>query len=196
VREPGDNAEGTLTEWTGDAAGLAHSAARRDPDAWSHLFECHFRTVFSYVRHRLPGLAEAEDLAAQVFEVGYSRAHTFDYRGVPIEAWLLGIARNLVRDHQRRSIQRGLPVSVDDETLVERAGDGGDPDLREDIRIAMEALTEDQQMVVTLRFLLDRSIAETAVAMSRSEDAVKLLQRRALAALQRQLGASYREGGA
>jgi len=89
-----------------------------------------------------------------------------------------------------------MPVLVDDETLVEPAGDGGDPDLREDIRIAMQALTEDQQMVITLRFLLDRSITETAVNMSRSEDAVKLLQRRALAALQRQLGASYREGGA
>jgi DNA-directed RNA polymerase specialized sigma24 family protein len=47
-------------------------------------------------------------------------------------------------------------------------------------------------MVLSLRFLLDRSVAETAVLMGRSEDAVKNLQRRALAAMQRALtGAGY-----
>jgi DNA-directed RNA polymerase specialized sigma24 family protein len=35
--------------------------------------------------------------------------------------------------------------------------------------------------------LLDRSVAETALLMERSEDAVKNLQRRALAAMQREL---------
>lgn len=196
MRGPGDNADTTLSGWPGDAAELAREAARRDPAAWSHLFDCHFRTVFIYLRHRLPGLAEAEDLAAQVFEIGYSRAHTFDYRGVPIEAWLLGIARNLARDHQRRLAQRGTPVSVDEAELPLAESSSGDPDLREDIRAAMQHLTDDQQMVITLRFLLDRSIAEAAVVMERSEDAVKLLQRRALAALQRQLGRLYRQAGA
>lgn len=195
VRDPGNDATATTSGWSGDAAGLALQAARRDPAAWSHLFDCHFRTVFTYLRHRLPGLAEAEDLAAQVFEIGYSRAHTFDYRGVPIEAWLLGIARNLARDHMRRVAQRGIPLPVEEETLG--AVDEGryDADLRQDIRTAMQALTEDQQVVITLRFFLDRSVADTAIAMERSEDAVKLLQRRALAALQRQLGAAYRQEG-
>ena len=51
----------------------------------------------------------------------------------------------------------------------------------------MRALTDDQQDVLTLRFLLDRSVQDTARIMNRSEDAVKNLQRRALAAMQRAL---------
>jgi len=46
------------------------------------------------------------------------------------------------------------------------------------------------------RFLLDKSVAETAIAMNRSEDAVKNLQRRALAAMQRALvETGYPTGG-
>ena len=60
-------------------------------------------------------------------------------------------------------------------------------DLRNDLAAAMQALTEDQQTVLSLRFLLDKSVADTARLMDRSEDAVKNLQRRALAAMQRAL---------
>ena len=60
----------------------------------------------------------------------------------------------------------------------------------------MQELTGDQKEVLQLRFLLDKSVAETAMLMQRSEDAVKNLQRRALAAMQRALGgAAYTEGG-
>ena len=44
-----------------------------------------------------------------------------------------------------------------------------------------------QRQVIELRFLLDKSVLETADLMNRSEDAVKNLQRRALAAMQRAL---------
>ena len=54
----------------------------------------------------------------------------------------------------------------------------------------------DQKEVINLRFLLDKSVADTARLMERSEDAVKNLQRRALAAMQRALaGSGYTGGG-
>ena len=60
----------------------------------------------------------------------------------------------------------------------------------------MQGLTEDQQTVLSLRFLLDKSVEDTARLMERSEDAVKNLQRRALSAMQRQLVATgYQEDG-
>jgi RNA polymerase sigma-70 factor (ECF subfamily) len=165
---------------------------RRDPGAWGQIFELHYRSVFSFVRYRLRGAAEAEDIASQVFEVAYSRADRFDYRGVPIEGWLMGIARNLVRDHVKKLARRGYETEFDETVDVSEPDTAGTIDLRQDLARAMHALTEDQQEVLSLRFLLDRSVAETAVLMNRSEDAVKNLQRRALAAMQRALaGAGY-----
>lgn len=178
----------------GAAEALARRAAARDEAAWSEIFELHYRAVFSFVRYRVASPEIAEDIASQAFEVAYTRAASFDWRGVPIEGWLIGIARNLVRDHVKRAIRRGpeeelvdgVGPAIPDETAL--------VDLGRDLRAAMVNLTEDQQTVLSLRFLLDRSVEETAVLMNRSEDAVKNLQRRALAAMQRTLVATgYRE---
>lgn len=68
------------------AEDLAKRAVARDPEAWGTLFDLHYRGVFAFVRYRLRGADEAEDIASQVFEIAYSRAGKFDYRGVPIEA--------------------------------------------------------------------------------------------------------------
>ncbi len=179
-----------------EAEALAARAVTRDQSAWEQIFELHYRSVFAYVRYRLRALHEAEDIASQVFEVAYSRADRFDYRGVPIEAWLMGIARNLVRDHIKKLGRRGSDAGLD-EIIEPSEPDRADAvDLRRDLLAAMGALTEDQQEVIRLRFLLDRSVAETAVLMGRSEDAVKNLQRRALAAMHRALtGAGYSTDG-
>lgn len=195
MREPGVNLD-EQAEGLDGAARLAQRAVAREPEAWRELFELHYRTIYAFVRYRLRGTPEAEDIAAHVFEVAYVNAARFDYRGVPIEAWLMGIARNLCRDAIKKAA-RHRPESE----LIEGAGPA-EPDqarladLRQDLANAMRALTEDQQEVLSLRFLLDRSVEETARIMNRSEDAVKNLQRRALAAMQRALaGAGYPGAG-
>jgi RNA polymerase sigma-70 factor (ECF subfamily) len=174
-----------------DVEELARRAAARDPEAWSALFEAHYRRVFTFVRYRLNGASEAEDIASQVFEIAYSRADRFDYRGVPIEAWLIGIARNLVRDHIKKIGRRGPEEELVEAIAPSEPAATPTIDLRRDLTQAMAGLTEDQQTVLQLRFLLDKSVEDTAVLMDRSEDAVKNLQRRALAAMQRALA----EGG-
>jgi RNA polymerase sigma-70 factor (ECF subfamily) len=170
-----------------EAEELARRAVRRDADAWRAIFDAHYRTVYAFSRYRVGDAAEAEDVAAQVFEVAFARAEHFDYRGVPIEGWLIGIARNVCRDHIKKRARRGYTEDI------EQTAGPSEPDaseaigLRQDLAMAMGHLTDDQQEVLTLRFLLDRSVDETARTMRRSEDAVKNLQRRALAAMHRAL---------
>jgi len=54
-------------------------------------------------------------------------------------------------------------------------------------RTTMAKLNREHQEVLTLRFLNDCSVSETAKAMGKNEGAVRVLQHRALAALRRQL---------
>lgn len=170
-----------------DAQSLAERAVRRDPAAWSELFEQHYHSVFVFVRYRVRNADEAEDLAAQVFEIAYARADRFDYRGVPIQAWLIGIARNLARDLTKKRARRGFTEELDNASSPPAPDEIPAADLRQDLQAAMGHLTADQQEVLALRFLLDRSVEDTARIMKRSEDAVKNLQRRALAAMYRAL---------
>jgi RNA polymerase sigma-70 factor, ECF subfamily len=51
----------------------------------------------------------------------------------------------------------------------------------------IEDLSEDQQQVLTLKFVFSFSNGEAATILGKSEGAVKSLQHRALASLQRQL---------
>jgi RNA polymerase sigma-70 factor, ECF subfamily len=187
VRELEVNADDPTAPRRSEAEQLAQAAARRDAQAWAAIFELHYRSVFAFVRYRLRGSAEAEDIASQVFEVAYSRADRFDYRGVPIEGWLIGIARNLCRDRIKKLARRGFEEELDEGSGAAEPDAAESVDLHQDLSAAMRALTEDQQEVLSLRFLLDRSVEETARLMNRSEDAVKNLQRRALAAMQRAL---------
>lgn len=187
--------DGSAADGRDEAGALALRAVRRDQDAWAEIFDAFYPRVFAFVRYRLRGAAEAEDIAAHAFEVAFSRADHFDYRGVPIGAWLMGIARNLVRDYVKKMGRRGYEEELVETIAPAEPDEAAAVDLRHDLRSAMRDLTEDQQTVLTLRFLLDRSVAETAVVMSRSEDAVKNLQRRALAAMQRALASAGYDGG-
>lgn len=188
--------DGPLAKNPGDAEALAQRAVRRDPAAWEQLFELHYRNVFAFVRYRLRSVDEAEDIASQAFEIAYARADRFNYQGVPIEGWLIGIARNLVRDHIKKLGRRGIDDEFDDTLELSEPDQADAIGLRRDLLTAMQTLTGDQREVIELRFLRDRSVAETAVVMNRSEDAVKNLQRRALAAMQRAMvGDGYPAGG-
>lgn len=179
-----------------ESEALARRAQQRDPVAWSTLFERHYRTVYSFVRYRLRGPDEAEDIASQVFETAYRNADRFDYRGVPVEAWLIGIARNLTRDQVKKLGRRGIAATLEEDTVMVAATDDVSVvEVQQDLARAFESLTEDQRTVLTLRFLQDRAVDDTAHLMQRSEDAVKNLQRRALGALQRALaGTAYDPG--
>jgi RNA polymerase sigma-70 factor (ECF subfamily) len=197
VRAPTEQTDDPPATGRPSDAALAERAVVRDPAAWSEIFELHYSTIFRFVRYRLTNAAEAEDIASQVFEIAYSHADRFDYRGVPIEAWLMGIARNLARDVVKKRVRRGPEEELVETIDVSEPDAAPDVDLHQDLVLAMDALTEDQQQVLQLRFLLDRSVADTAALMERSEDAVKNLQRRALAAMQRALaGPGYPVGRA
>jgi RNA polymerase sigma-70 factor (ECF subfamily) len=196
VRETEGDQHGLAAEHASDAEALARRAVQRDAAAWETVFELHYRNVFSFVRYRVRSAEEAEDIASHAFEVAYSRADRFDYRGVPIEGWLIGIARNLVRDHIKKLGRRGVDDEFDDSLELSEPDQSEAIGLRRDLLAAMADLTGDQREVLEQRFLLDKSVAETAIAMNRSEDAVKNLQRRALAAMQQALvSAGYPSGG-
>ena len=196
MRDNEGDTDGAPASIAGDAELLARRAIQREAAAWEQLFDLHYRNVFAFVRYRLRSAEEAEDIASQAFEIAYARADKFNYQGIPIEGWLMGIARNLVRDHIKKLGRRGIDDEFDDSLELSETDQADAIGLRRDLLEAMRDLTGDQKQVIELRFLLDRSVAETAVMMSRSEDAVKNLQRRALAAMQRALvGDAYGAGG-
>lgn len=163
------------------------------------LVEIHDR--YHPVIHRFVSLQVADpDLAADLTSDVFVRfLEAIDGPRPPqttLQGWLFGVAKNVVRGHYRR-VYRHPEVGLDD-ALVGSAGHGGDHDgeldtavARDEERIAladaMQALTEEQQQVLALRYGAGLPILEAAEAMGRTAGAVKQLQARAVAALARQM---------
>jgi len=169
---------------------LVRAAQHGDREAFGELYEQLAPGLYRYFYHRTNRSAElAEDLTEDLFAKLLVRLDRYQDRGLPFSAWVYQIARNIATDYHRQQPPHGV-VSVDAAAeLVEPSREGTIEQALQgrDLAQAMRVLTPAQYEVVSLRFLQDLSVQETAGALGRTEDAIKKLQGRALAQLRRVL---------
>ena len=162
---------------------------KSDSQAIGAIYDKYFTEVYRYVRYRLNDDTAAEDIASDVFVRLLEAAQKKQGPQSSLKGWLIATASNAVNDHLRRQYRR--PV----EALSDSMPDGGPSvhfqvDSREQNRMVQTAyaqLTSEQQHVLALRFGQGYSLEETATHLKKNVNAVKALQFRALAALQRQI---------
>lgn len=165
---------------------LLVEAAQKDPARFADLYEVNFERVYAYVSKRVQDRAETEDLTSEVFHHALANLKRFEWRGIPFSAWLFRIAANLISDRWQKS---GREIA--DEERVE-AAQVGPAEIEEVERRAtlfrlVSTLPAEQQRVVVLRFVEQKSIKEVAREICKTEGAVKQLQFRALSNLRAQM---------
>jgi RNA polymerase sigma-70 factor (ECF subfamily) len=162
-----------------------------DEDAWSRIFAGLAPIVLGYLRAN--GAGEPEDVLSETFlqvarDVGRFEG---DERG--FRAWVFSIAHHRLIDAQRSAARRPAdPVAEPPEPHgAEVAGDAATEAMArigaEEIREVLAVLSADQREVLTLRILGDLTVAQVASVIGKRPGAVKALQRRGLAAVQREL---------
>jgi RNA polymerase sigma-70 factor (ECF subfamily) len=162
---------------------LLIEAAQKDPARFADLYELNFERVYAYVVKRVQDRSESEDLTAEVFHQALANLKRFEWRGIPFAAWLFRIAANLISDRWQRS---GREIT-DDSGVIESAQvspvEIEDVERRATLFRLVDTLPSEQKRVVVLRFVEQKSIKEVAVAIRKTEGAVKQLQFRALSTL-------------
>lgn len=162
---------------------------RLDPQAVALVYDRYFPEVYRYVRYRLTDDLLAEDIASDVFirlleAVRARRGPSTNLRG-----WLIGTARHMVTDHIRRIYHRPAEA-LSEELIADGLQVPEEVEEREQRRALLKSLvelTDEQQHLMALRFGQGYSLEETAAIMEKSVNAVKAMQFRALAALQRRM---------
>lgn len=168
---------------------IAVRAANNDPAAFSRLYGLYFPQVFTFINFRVSRREDAEDLTNAVFEKALGAIDRYQPKPAQFSTWLYTIAKHCIIDHYRR---RRLPVDSDaDASVVACTDPTSDPiscvlseERKRTLREALLELTDEQREVVECRFFFELSIRETAVALQKTEGAVKALQFRALEGLQ------------
>lgn len=168
---------------------LVNRAASGDMTAFAHLYREYVGAVYRFALTRTHDRTVAEDITSETFLRALDRIHTVTYQGVDVAAWLIVITRNLFLDHIKSDRYR-LETATNE--LDDSATDGHSPeqcairsDAATEVRRQVSELGTDQRQCITLRFLNDLTVTETAAIMGRNEGAVKALQYRALAQLHR-----------
>ena len=175
---------------TEDLKRLVELAQRGDREALEALYLLHFDRIYSYLHMSVGNRHDAEDLTTQTFLKMLEKIGTFKWQSAPFSAWLFRIAHNLAMDHFR-SRRRWQPEEEPPEppgSAEHSAEDQAFHAMGERSMFELiENLSEDQQQVLTLKFVFDFSNAEVGTILGKSEGAVKSLQHRALGSLQREL---------
>jgi RNA polymerase sigma-70 factor (ECF subfamily) len=172
-----------------DARALVQRAQAGDADAATALYQRHGSAIFRYFLFRVGDQAAAEDLTSEVFLQMVRALPRYQERGAPFAAWLFRIAHARLVDYHRLAARR--PSAALRETTPDRAPG---PDVqaadRDDLRqlnSALATLTEEQQMVIQLRFIEEQSLEATARVLGKSVNAIKSMQHRAMQHLAKEL---------
>lgn len=154
------------------------------------VYDQYFSEIYRYVLYRMGDSSLAEDIASDVFVRLLEASQGNRGPKTNIKGWLISTASHIVMDHLRRKYRRPEEEISDNmpDLSPSIAAEIDQREQNEIVNSAYAQLTPEQQNVLALRFGQGYSLEETANHMNKNVNAVKALQFRALAALQREVG--------
>lgn len=161
--------------------GLLRALRAGDEEAWRALYLQVWPALLRQVRGLCGGDPDVvEDVMQETWLVAVRRVGAFDPGRGPFEAWLAGIAKRVHAGLRRR--RRPGPAPADP---VEPPGPSTHNDVEERVMEVLSSLPERDRAVLKARYKEQRSIAEIARSMGRTEKAVESLLGRAREAFRR-----------
>ena len=172
---------------------LVERARAGDAQAYEALVREHQGIAFRTAYLITGSAADAEESAQDGFVKAYRALGRFR-AGAPFRPWLLRIVANEARN-RRRSAGRRAALAL---RAVEEGSSGGAApspegallagEQREHLLAAVNALREEERLVIACRYFLELTEEETAAALDLRAGTVKSRTSRALAHLREELG--------
>ena len=166
---------------------LVERARRGDAGAYDEIVQRYTEVAFRTAYLVTGSAADAEDAVQDAFVKAHLALGRFR-AGASFRPWLLRIVGNEARNRRRATGRRAtLEVRA---ARLEAAGAAADPERaaeaaadRRALLAALQALPDEQRLVVTCRYLLELSSEETSAALAIPEGTVKSRLARALGRL-------------
>jgi len=169
------------------AAGKGSASQKRE--ALVRMYEESYVRVARYFYVRIGDQQEAEDLASETFVRALRSLDSYQERGLPMEAWVFRIARNLAVDHVRKAGKRQT-VTLDEVPVRDTvdAEEQAEIDIEsERVMAALDHLSESHREVISLRFFSGLSSKECARILGKKPGAVREMQSAAIKNLRKLL---------
>jgi RNA polymerase sigma-70 factor, ECF subfamily len=156
-----------------------------DADAYRRIVERHQQAIARRMRRFSPNPGTVEELVQDVFVEAYCSLSNFSAKA-PFEHWLNRIATFvgyafLKRQHKDRKRQN-MELVLENQPATEKSNER---EAAETLHKVLDKLSPRDRLVVTLMYLEDRSVAETAKLTGWSQPMVKVQAFRARAKLRK-----------
>jgi RNA polymerase sigma-70 factor (ECF subfamily) len=141
--------------------------------------------IWRYVHAHLPrDPAAADDVVSETFLAAIQSIPTYDAEKGNVIGWLLGIARNKLRDHLRSSVRKAESPPIEPTTAVRCQAGMAEANLiraetREAVLRALDALADEERLVLEWKYVESLSVREIAARLARTEKAVEAILYRA-----------------
>jgi len=167
------------------ASDRARAAPAHD---FADVYQDHLASVWRYVRSRIWGYYDSQDVTAEVFTRAWRSWPSYDPRRGPVAPWLFRIAQRAVVDfHRRHADREAVPTSGSGtlEHVPASVVEGLDAALLDDevltrLGWALAELSERERDCVALRFAGGLRMAEIAEVLGTSTAAAKMAVSRAI----------------
>lgn len=167
---------------------LLEESKEGNPKALGKICEHFYPKIYRFLFYRVNGIEDAEDLSG---EVCMKAIQSLREQKGSFTSWIYTIASNMVTDYYRRKSVRSIVESRED--LAETIGDDDNAIenslTQNELKHAILQLTEEQQKVITLKFIEGYETEEIANMLGKSAGAVRAIQFRALTSLRTLFGA-------
>jgi len=176
--------------------------AKKDPAAFSVLYEKNFMPIFRYAMHRTGDSEASYDITSETFMKAIKKIGSYRHTGAPFSAWLYKIAINEIRMHYRKK-SRGAVLfdepddimSIEDATVsgkiqeeLAKAQEAADSNKALQALLAeMKEMDENYRDALTLRYVEGKKIGEISQITGKSEGTIKSLLSRGLEKLRKAL---------
>ena len=163
---------------------LVTRARNGDGAAWEELYRQAYQRLTAFAYNRLRSVEDAQDAVSETISRAIAQVHRYKGPDDLFVAWLFGILRHVVADHQRDQAKRGrhrppedVELPVDPAELLAAHAE------RAAVRRALARLDADEQELLLLRAASGLRSEEVAAAVGKKPSAVRMAQKRALARL-------------
>ncbi len=164
---------------------LIDKAKSGDRNALNDLIAAYWQPVYRFVSYKTGNPEDAQEITQETFVRTFRALPNYQKTGTSFKTYLDRIALNLVIDFWRKKGR--CPAVVDLAEYEEPIAETEQPDTQavnretsESIALVIKELPEEQRRTVELRIIAGLPVRETAIALGKSEAAIKMLQQRAL----------------
>ena len=159
-----------------------------DREQFESIYYQYYRNVHNYICFRINNHFDAEELSSLVFVKAMSRWSSYN-SDFPVEAWLIGIAKNTVTDYLRGKKGKYF-VALD--TIIDMVSSAKQPEdivlIKEENRalmVAMAKLKSKERQILSMKFATDLKYHEIAKMLGIGDSNAKMTAHRALKKLRK-----------